>query len=142
MNAADPATPMSWTPPPGPDAELTEAGVWWDAVRVPGYLGDRVLERLGDAGGAVIRDPQAHRLHWLVTPGAADGWRIPDVAGVHVLGAASWVSVPPAGRLCSAGPHWAVPVTAGCGLTDADLLHRALAGVVAEALGPRAPLTR
>ncbi|MGH3310160.1 MAG: hypothetical protein ACRDP3_06195 [Streptomyces sp.] len=126
-----------WALPSGPDAELTETGVWWDAVRAPAYLGDRVLARLGEDCGAVVRDPYGHRLYWLISTGTAASWRFPDVALVQILSTASWVTVPPRDRVSSTGPHWARPVTDSRPLTDPDLLHEALSAVIADALGPR-----
>lgn len=134
----------SWAPPFGQATKLLPAGESWDAVRVPAYLGDRVLARLGREGGAVVRDPYAHRLYWFIAPGAADAWiaGIPDVSFVQVLGTGCWVMVPPLDRRRSAGPYWQVPVADGCRLTDAELLRVVLDAVLAEALGPRAEAAR
>lgn len=130
-------TTQQWTPPCGLDSELVQAGVQWDAVRAPAYLGDRVTARLGEDSGAVIFDPYAQRMYWLILPGMAASWVFPDISYVQVLGTASWVTVPPRDRECPPGPHWARPVTEGSALTDPSALHTALTAAVAEALGPR-----
>ncbi|AXK35894.1 hypothetical protein DVA86_28010 [Streptomyces armeniacus] len=110
---------------------MQSAGVAWDAVKAPAYLGDRALSRLGEGSGAVIRDGWSHHLYWLVRTGSAVGW---DLLPVTVLGAATYVAVPPAGRTRSFGVHWALPPTADRRLTDAALLHDALAAAVAVSL--------
>ncbi|MGH3313071.1 MAG: hypothetical protein ACRDP3_21210 [Streptomyces sp.] len=136
------AVPERSFPPAGLNSELTQAGVWWDAVRVPAYLGDRVLARLGEDCGAVIRDPYAHRLYWLIRTGAAKGWMFPAVAHVQILGAGSWLTVPPRDRVVSTGPHWARLAVGDRLLTDPELLHAALTAVIADALGPRGAVRR
>ncbi|MGH3116994.1 MAG: hypothetical protein ACRDP3_05790 [Streptomyces sp.] len=108
----------------------------WDAVRLPAYLGDRVLAVLGDQGGAVIRDPCAHRLYWLVRSGSAASWKFPGNAHVQVLGPASWVTVPPRDRVRSAGPHWVMPIDESRLLTNPCRLRTALTSVIAHVLGP------
>jgi len=130
-------TTQQWTPPCGLDSELVQAGVQWDAVRAPAYLGDRVTARLGEDSGAVICDPYAQRMYWLILPGMAASWVFPDISYVQVLGTASWVAVPPRDRESPPGPHWAKPVTEGSALTDPSALHTALTAAVGEALGPR-----
>ncbi|MGH3309101.1 MAG: hypothetical protein ACRDP3_00670 [Streptomyces sp.] len=137
MHATHSTRAREWSPRSGLDTELVKASVWWDALRAPAYLGDRVLAQLGDECGAVIRDPYAHRLYWLISPGTAAGWHFPEVARVQVLGAASWVAVPPRDRVRLPGLHWARPVEDGRVLTDPDTLYATLTAVIADALGPR-----
>lgn len=127
---------MRWTPPNGHDAELTAAGEDWDALRLPAYLGDLVLDRLGGECGAVIGDPYAQRMYWLIRPGAAAGWTFPDIAYVQLLGTASWVGVPPRDRSGPPGLHWA-KLPEGSLLTDPESLHYVLSAVIADVLGPR-----
>ena len=126
-----------WPLPTDLDAELLPAGEWWDAVRVPTYLGEGVLARLGPASGAVIRDPYGSRLYWLIEPGSAQEWVFCEFASVQVLGSASWVTVPPGDRLAPPGPHWAIPCTPTTSLTPALHLHSALHMTIAQMLGPR-----
>lgn len=128
-----PTRDAEWSPPSGTSSEHIVAGVFWDAVRVPEYLGSRTVARLGDACGALIRDPYIHWLTWLVAPGATAGWPAPGTTSVQLLGAAQFVEVPPAGRTRSASMHWARAWTADRRLTDADVLRAALEGVLAEA---------
>lgn len=130
-------TAQQWAPPSGLDSELTQAGTQWDAVRAPAYFGDRVMEGLGDECGAVIRDPHAQRMYWLIRPGTAASWVFPGIAYVRVLGTASWVAVPPRDRVCSPGMHWAKPVTERSPLTSSAALYTALSAVIADELGPR-----
>jgi hypothetical protein len=130
---ACPASPL-WVPPTGLDAELVEAGVHWDAVKMPGYLGDRVLAALDEHAGAVIRDAYAHLVYFLIRPGAADDWRFPDEARVRVLGRGSWVGVPPAECFRSSGLCWARPVVNGRVLTGSWGLHAAMQKVIADGL--------
>lgn len=99
-------------------------------MKVPARLGELVLRRLGDKGGAVIRDSWSGHLYWLVAAGSAANWRLP---GVVVLGVACYVAVPPAHRTYGPGPHWAVPPSGGRELTDAGALH----GALTYALGAR-----
>lgn len=121
----------------GLDAVLLPAGEWWDAVRVPVFLGEGVLTRLGSRSGAVIRDPYGSRLYWLTEPGAAREWTFCEFASVQVLGTASWVTVPPGARRNPPGPHWAVPCTSATFLTPAPHLYAALHTTITHALGPR-----
>lgn len=124
--------------PDGLAAQLIDAGVGWDAVRVPEYLGDRVLAQLDGCCGGVIRDPYSHVLYFLIRPGAGDGWRFPDDAHVRLLGAGSSVYVPPVHCDRSPGPHWTRPVEAGRVLTRSRRLHVALQTVCAAEFGPGA----
>jgi hypothetical protein len=123
------------TLPAGPDPEVQAAGVSWDAVRVPGYLGDRVLAALGEHCGAVIRDPYGHLLYWLIEPGTGDDWVFPDEAHVRILGHGSWVGVPPAECFRSAVLCWARPVRSGRVLTRSRRLHAAMQSVIGAEFG-------
>jgi hypothetical protein len=111
-----------------------DAGAGWDAVRIPEYLGDRILARLDEQCGAVIRDPYNHLLYFLVRPGAADEWTFPDEAHVRMLGSSSAVWVPPVHRDRSPGPHWTRPVVNGRVLTRSRRLHATMQAVIAEAV--------
>jgi hypothetical protein len=114
-----------------------DAGAGWDAVRIPEYLGDRILARLDEQCGAVIRDPYQHILYFLVRPGTADGWTFPDEAQVRILGASCSVYVPPVHRDRSPGPHWTRPVVADRVLTTSRRLHAAMQAVIGDALAPQ-----
>jgi hypothetical protein len=119
--------------PEGLDAELREAGVFWDAVRVPGDSGERVLAVLDDDCGAVIRDACNRTAYFMVRPGAADAWRFPVEARVRVLGTGSYVVVPPPHCGRSAAVSWTRPVVNGRVLTRSRRLHAVLQNVVAGA---------
>jgi hypothetical protein len=131
------AAARQWALPSGLDSELIPAGILWDAVKVPAWIGDRVLARLGDFCGAVIRDPYAHRLYWLVPTDTAIGWAFPENACVQILSTATWVAIPSRDQVRSTGPHWVSQVEATQLLTPPDPLHRALDSVIGEAFGPR-----
>lgn len=118
--------------PSGMDVEVREAGVQWDAVCAPAYLGDRALAALDEDTGAVIRDPYNHLLYWLVRCGAADHWRFPEEAHLRILGRGSWVGVPPRERVRSAAAHWVRLPVPGRELTPPHSLHAALQVVIAE----------
>ncbi|GAB2806364.1 hypothetical protein [Streptomyces daliensis] len=126
----------TWAPPSGVAAELLPAGVFWDGVAVPAYLGRQVLARLGRESGAVIRDPYGYRLTWLVPPGATRGWVVPETSWVQLLGTAQHLTVPPGWCTRSAFTHW-VRGWAEHGLTDARLLHVVLDAVIRAEHGPR-----
>jgi hypothetical protein len=127
---------VPWMPPNGVDVELLPAGQWWDAVRVPAYIGAQVLEQLGWDTGAVIEDQSGAVMYWLVLPGAADRWGLPEPA-VAIRGKASYVAVPPVSRTDGPGLRWLAPLTAERYLTDPELLRAALAAAVDAALGRR-----
>jgi hypothetical protein len=131
-----PAVP--WLPPSGADSQLQRAGVVWDAVRAPAYLGDRALAQLGDGQGAVIRDGYRHFLYWLVPLATAAGWS--RIAQVEVFGPTCWVEVPPAGRTHGLRLYWARFPTKPTGqlLTEPDALHAALVAAARAADSPYA----
>ncbi|MGW0826049.1 hypothetical protein [Streptomyces sp. NPDC002845] len=112
-----------WMSSHGPSVRTLPAGRWWDAVRVPLVLGDQALERLGGESGAVIKDGYGGILYWLVPPGDAAGWCVPEV---HVLGPGSHVAVPPLYRTTGPGLYWYVPPARGREWTRPALLHAAL----------------
>ncbi|GAA3786137.1 hypothetical protein GCM10023083_22690 [Streptomyces phyllanthi] len=103
---------------------ILPAGTWWDAVRVPLALGVRALGMLGDGTGAVIRDGYGSILYWLVPPGEADGWHVPEV---QILGPGSHVAVPPPRRTAGPGLYWQVPLSYDRECTSPARLHAALA---------------
>jgi hypothetical protein len=117
------------------NVQLQLVGKAWDAVRASARVGDYALKFLGQESGAVIQDRHGP-LYWLVTPGAADGWKLQQV---HVLSAAtaeaSYVGVPPAHWTTRPGTHWRIPVGPNRYLTDAALLCRALALAIVAELG-------
>ncbi|WP_326694751.1 DUF6415 family natural product biosynthesis protein [Streptomyces sp. NBC_01766] len=137
LGAADDAEAIApWSPPQGASVDLVATGKYWDAVRVATGLGRCVVDRLGPQCGAVIEDAYGMVLYWLIEPGAADAWELPQHT-VGVLGPHTYVAVPPVGRTSAPGLHWAVPVSPLCYLTDPELLHAALTAEIALAYGPR-----
>ncbi|WFB10210.1 hypothetical protein LRS74_26565 [Streptomyces sp. LX-29] len=126
--------PEPWSPPADPLAQPLPAGRWWDAVRVDAALGARALAWLGEESGAVIEDRRGAVLYWLVRPGTAGSWAVPQTAG---LGTGHYVAVPPQHRVEGPGPYWRVPLSSTRYLTDAELLTVALRAARYAELGPR-----
>lgn len=125
-----------WPPPHGASPVAVPAGLHWDAVRVRESYGLEAVRRLGAACGAVIGDARGGVLYWLVRAGDEAEWgALPARAGVRLLGTGCWVTVPGAHRTRPPGPYWAVPYGGGRRLTDATLLHTALAHVLARGGG-------
>jgi hypothetical protein len=106
---------------------LVSAGVYWDAVRVPGCLGDRVLAFLGCSSGAVIEDMVSLVQYWLIAPGTADGWEA--ISQVQVLGPGCYVGVPPRQSTDWSVTRWLVPLEWDCYMTNADDLRAAVKAV-------------
>ncbi|MET7902633.1 hypothetical protein ABZS86_14605 [Streptomyces sp. NPDC005355] len=126
-------TASQWTPSNGTDIQPLRAGQWWDAVRVRTAVGNRALELLGEASGAVIADPDRTRLYFLIPPGTAEGWnlRYADVLGNGPQ--AVFVGVPAISRTEGPGVYWLVPPQYGQYLTDPVFLYKALgAATLAE----------
>ncbi|GAA1104113.1 hypothetical protein GCM10009579_57140 [Streptomyces javensis] len=100
-----------WTPPCGDNVEMVEVGSHWDAVRAPVEIGERALELLGGATGAVIADYA--QMYWLIVAGSAQYWR--RLPQVQTLGAAptSYIGVPPHRPHRRAGTALACPARAG-----------------------------
>ncbi|MDT9696514.1 hypothetical protein [Streptomyces sp. P17] len=90
------------------EVRTVAAGGWWDAVRVPLDLGLDALRYLGEDTGAVIRDGFGGRLYWMIPPGSAAGWNVPQV---RVLGRGCHVAIPPLHRVMSPGLCWQIPPT-------------------------------
>lgn len=128
-------TASQWTPPNGTEIEALRAGQWWDAVRVRSAAGNRALELLGEAAGAVIADPDCARLYFLIPPGTAAGWnlRYADVLGDGPQ--AVFVGVPPVSRREGPGVHWCVPPQRDQYLTDPVFLYEALRAATLAELG-------
>ncbi|MFI2636261.1 hypothetical protein ACH5A2_38750 [Streptomyces collinus] len=116
--------PPWWMQPGSVEVRAVAAGGWWDAVRVPLDLGIDVLRHLGDETGAVIRDGGfGGRLYWLVPPGSAADWNLPQV---RVLGRGSHVVIPPLHRVLSPGLCWQIPPSRDREWTNTHRLHSAL----------------
>ncbi|WP_421108246.1 hypothetical protein [Streptomyces sp. NEAU-S77] len=109
---------------------MVKVGPYWDVLRAPGEIGERVLELLGDESGAVIADYGL--MYWLIPAGHAQCWR--GMQQVQTLGAhgaeVTYVGVPPVDWRDGPRLHWRVPVGPDRYLTDAARLREALVRVV------------
>jgi len=122
---------------------MQRAGVAWDAVRAPAYLGEQALQLLGNHQGAVIRAPFQNVLYWLVPPDSTKSWQHqPLDPAIETFGTACWIDVPQLGPGHGCGPYWLRAPEDGRLVTDPALLHKALAAVVAERFGPRTESAR
>ncbi|MER6145934.1 hypothetical protein ABT174_38990 [Streptomyces sparsogenes] len=98
-------------------------------------IGERTLELLGDATGAVIENPFDSVLYWLIEPGAAADWDMSRLPHIQVWGATAYVEVPPADCRRGPGVRWRVPPW-DRPLTAPSALLVALQTATREALGP------
>ncbi|MBP8539640.1 hypothetical protein GWI24_42655 [Streptomyces sp. MK37H] len=123
---------LPWKPP-NTEIEALPVGEWWDAIRVPAFVGERALEVLGEATGAVIADYA--QMYWLITAGSAQYWRrLPQVQALN--GAPiSYIGIPPIDRTTGPALHWRVPLGPDRYLTSIAILRGALAQAVAAELG-------
>ncbi|MDT0306821.1 hypothetical protein RM780_07575 [Streptomyces sp. DSM 44917] len=124
-----------WLPSAGQGVQVVPCHRWFDAVRVPGFVGVRVvaLLRRAQLEGAVIEDQVGDSLTWLVRVGAADGW---DAFGAEVLGAGQSVAVPPARFVAGAftggaGLRWLIAPSGVC-LAEPGALRAAVRGAFWE----------
>ncbi|MFE0200933.1 hypothetical protein ACFW0I_35070 [[Kitasatospora] papulosa] len=111
---------------------IAPAGVDWDAVGVPRFLGLQALNRLQGREGAIAMDTGDRTMYFLVPPGTTTGWNIQHSAALgetnHVVLPADEKEIPP-------GPYWLVSPRRGRLHTDTQALRAALEA----ALGPRDP---
>ncbi|WP_306305267.1 hypothetical protein [Streptomyces hygroscopicus] len=105
-------------------------------MRAPTAVGERALEVLGEATGAVIQDKHGP-LYWLVEVGSATSWHL---RGVRVLtelaDERTYLGVPPVSWTTGPRSHWRVPLGRGRYLTDAWRLRQALAEADRAEYGP------
>lgn len=107
---------------------VRQAGVDWDAIRIPHQVGLRVLEILGARTGAVVE--ARHSFYWFVPVGTAQTWDVPETVA---LGQDAWVTVPPERRTQpGADPFWHVCPTPDTWHTDPAGLRAAIADVHAR----------
>ncbi|MEE4597602.1 hypothetical protein V2J94_37970 [Streptomyces sp. DSM 41524] len=125
---------LSWTPC-GNDIEMVEVGIHWDAVRAPVTLGERALELLGTATGAVVADYGS--MYWLIRRGTPQYWRrLPRVQALDSSGArTAHIGVPPVTHTTGPRLHWRMPVGPEQYLTNSTQLRKALAQAVIDELG-------
>ena len=138
MTSARPAAPP-WLPPDYPPdrrIRMRPAGVTWDAVRAPYYLGAAAVDQLGEACGAVIYDPREPALYWFVEHGSTAGWVVPHT---RALGETHYLAIPALAATLP-GLHWLIPPDERL-LTDVALLREALLNAINEQLGPRPGVT-
>jgi hypothetical protein len=89
---------------------------------------------LGARCGAVVDDPLSNTLYFFVPRGTASSWNVP---GTRALGEGTSVTIPPARRVTTPGPHWRVCPGDDGWLTDA----RALQAAIEDCLAAREALS-
>ncbi|WP_180990875.1 hypothetical protein [Streptomyces malaysiensis] len=124
---------LPWTPPPAVDVEALLVGKRWDAVSTAVSIGDRALQLLGNASGAVIQDDTHGKLYWLIGVDTARGWCLRHVRVLTALADETvLLGVPPTTWTDGHDPYWRVPLGPGRYLTDTQRLHEALAQATIE----------
>jgi len=123
---------LPWLPPEGTVWNV-EAGIHFDAIRVPRTLGVSALGDLQEEGGAVICDPWSRIMYFLVEPSSTLDWQVRETLR---CGPATYVVVPPLNAQETV-LHWAVPPSPDCPFFPVGRLHDALTAVVEAAFGPR-----
>lgn len=119
---------MTMTETPGPlSTRILPAGVKWDAVRVPRFMGLAVLDRMQSSPGSVIVDPQERALYFFVPKGATSSW---DLAEVRLLRGGQFLVVPPSDRFLPPGPYWLVEPGHWLSLASPEELHSTLGRAV------------
>jgi hypothetical protein len=102
---------------------LEDAGLDWDAIRVPRTVGATAVVILGSRCGAVVDDPLSAALYFFTPVGTAARWAM---AGTRALGDGAAVTIPPARRTEGRGPHWRVCPGDDGWITDPHALKAAL----------------
>jgi hypothetical protein len=111
----------------GPNGTLiAPAGIEWDAIKVPRFVGLPALKGLKPGSVLVDPAPSEPALYFFVAPGTAANWRAPQSTA---LGATTSVVLPPRSWQAPPGPYWLIPPAAdqAIRLTARDALHKALA---------------
>ncbi|MFW6724343.1 hypothetical protein ACHZ98_30170 [Streptomyces sp. MAR4 CNY-716] len=114
---------------PGPGCtSIVEAGVEWDAIKVPRYAGLFALDKL-TRPGAVAVDPASAPpvLYFLVPPQSTGGW---DVPLTTALSLAAHVVLPSSHREAPPGPYWLIAPGRGRRCTRTADLRRELMRVI------------
>ena len=122
-----------WVPTASTGARTVPAGRWWDIVEVDASTAICVLSEMTGQCGPVFEDQGEQVARWLLQPGAAASWNLPEV---NVLGHGNYITVPPAEwrrNPSEGGPpiRWLVPPL-GRRLTDPTALHLALTRVASS----------
>ncbi|MFE9387315.1 hypothetical protein ACFYMO_29465, partial [Streptomyces sp. NPDC007025] len=100
-------------------------------VRVPRFLGFRVLDVLPSGPGAVIVDPQNRTMYFITEPDTGLGQ---ELQGVEFLAELPYLT-PPAARLGPPGPYWLVEPGDPWRRTNPVDLHQALSSAVRHSQG-------
>ncbi|MFH0175586.1 hypothetical protein ACIA6D_07145 [Streptomyces cacaoi] len=110
---------------------LQDAGLEWDAIRVPRQTGLAAVAVLGPQCGAVVESGDSRSVVYFFVPrGTASDW---ELENTKALGRGSSVTIPPPRRTQGPGPHWRMCPGPHRLITDANALHTALT----DAFGPR-----
>lgn len=118
---------------------ILPAGVEWDAVRVPRYLGLAALDQFPSSPGPVIVDPQSRTLYFFVPKGSTDSWSLPQITPLRE---SQFLVVPPETRISPPGPYWLVEPGPGdhrMPMANPDELYSVLARAVEETPSPPEP---
>jgi anti-sigma regulatory factor (Ser/Thr protein kinase) len=105
---------------------LLPAGRDWDAISAPwsiARLACAALDVIGVRDFAVLSDPDAGSVYWLVPAGTSADWDLPPT---RALGAPHQLAIPDASRTKPPGLRWVRVPQPGVWLTDPDLLRCAL----------------
>lgn len=114
-----------------PSTPRLATGPQSDVIRVPRSVGLTALRILGNRSGAVIEDPVALALYWLVPRGHAAEW---EVTNTRALGPGT-IPMPPRRRTQGPGPHWKICPGAGRWTTDPAALRAAIEDALNPSLG-------
>ncbi|MGC5394652.1 hypothetical protein ACPXCP_02740 [Streptomyces sp. DT20] len=122
----------AWIPASG--HALRHAGIYFDAVRIVGYLGEQVayeiMQFTGFQAGPIIRSRIGERsMFFLLPPGTARGHRWPVGSEALVREGAAFVGVPALEGL-TYPLDWRSLPTAEVPFVDTELLFELLNGVV------------
>ncbi|MFJ8995643.1 hypothetical protein ACIRQH_35210 [Streptomyces sp. NPDC102279] len=109
---------------------LQDAGVDWDAIRVPRSVGASAVAILGTRCGAVVEDSMNGAVYFFTPVGTAEVWTVDTT---RALGAGSAVTIPPTRRVQGPGAFWLMCPGEDRWLTDPAALTAALA----DACAPR-----
>lgn len=111
---------------PAGHTRIAAAGLEWDAVKIPRFVGLQVLHALPKPG-AVMVEPTDRALYFLVPPGSTANWTCPQSSP---LGESTFVILPPHSKQSPPGPYWLITPNSARLHTDTRVLGAALMNAV------------